>query len=73
MTVTAKPVRLPVSPQDVAGLRWLRVRLSAWACYCRRRRKKLQPGPLTADESTALNHITRAEKAIEFLLNQSTD
>ena len=73
MTVTAKPVRLPVTDRDAAGLRWFRTRLSYWVCALRRRRKTLHPGPLTPEEHRALNHLTAAERAIEFLLNQSTD
>jgi len=69
MTVTAKPVRLPVTDRDAAGLRWFRTRLSYWACSLRRRRKKLRPGPLSPDETMALNHLVAAERAVEFLLD----
>lgn len=62
------PLRLPFTRGDLAGLRWLSVRLSQWVCHVRRRRKRLPPGvPLGPDELRILSTLRAAEAAVNNL------
>jgi len=66
-TATPPQLRLPTDGRDRAALAWLSARLSKWTCHVRRRRKRLQPGPLSENEVRVLQVLGHAEGAVHGL------